>query len=96
MKIMKDHTKLKKEADLLKALGHPIRLCIVAGLLGRECNVSTMQECIKLPQPVISQHLAVLKFKKIISGERSGQEVIYKVVDERAKKIIENILLKEE
>ncbi len=93
---MKDYTKLKEEAGLLKALGHPIRLCIVAGLLGRECNVSTMQECIKLPQPVISQHLAVLKFKKIISGERSGQEVVYKVVDERAKKIIESILLKEE
>ena len=68
---MKDYTKLKEEAGLLKALGHPIRLCIVAGLLGRECNVSTMQECIKLPQPVISQHLAVLKFKKSLA--ESGQ-----------------------
>jgi ArsR family transcriptional regulator len=89
--IVLDYTKLNAKAEILKVLGHPLRLCIVAGLLGKECNVSTMQECVKLPQPIVSQHLAILKRKGIIKGERRGKEVVYSVIDPRVKGIIEQL-----
>ena len=76
------------EAEVLKVLGHPVRLKIVAGLCTRECNVKHIWECLGLPQATVSQHLALLKNKGIISGARDGVEVHYSVVHPLAKKIV--------
>lgn len=86
--IIQDYTKYQDMAETLKVLGHPVRLCIVKGLLAEEHNVTAMQECLELPQPVISQHLAVLKRKGIIRGERRGTEIRYKVVDGLVRELI--------
>ncbi|HHY47047.1 MAG TPA: winged helix-turn-helix transcriptional regulator [Firmicutes bacterium] len=76
-------------AEVLKALSHPVRLCIVKGLMetGR-CNVSEMQHCLRAPQSTISQHLARLRASRIIEGERDGVEVYYRVVSEDAKRVV--------
>ncbi|HET6419488.1 MAG TPA: metalloregulator ArsR/SmtB family transcription factor [Geobacteraceae bacterium] len=77
------------ESEILKVLGHPVRLKIVAGLCSQECNVKYIWECLGLPQATVSQHLALLKNKGIISGKRDGVEVHYSVIHPLAKKIIE-------
>ena len=78
------------EAEILKAIAHPARLCIVRGLwLNGGCNVSHMQECLETPQSTISQHLQKLRAAGIIAGERRGTEVVYRVVDERVKAMLE-------
>jgi ArsR family transcriptional regulator len=77
------------ESEVLKVLGHPIRLKIVAGLCTRECNVKHIWECLGLPQATVSQHLALLKNKGIIEGKREGVEVHYSVINPLAKKIID-------
>jgi DNA-binding transcriptional ArsR family regulator len=82
----------QREADILKVLGHPVRLKIVAGLLSGSCNVKHIWECLGLPQATVSQHLALLKNKGIIEGHRSGVEVFYSVVSDHAKAIIEALL----
>jgi ArsR family transcriptional regulator len=85
-----DKTKsFEREAEVLKVLGHPIRLKIVAGLLSEACNVKKIWECLGLPQATVSQHLALLKNKGIIEGRRSGVEVYYSVISEQARLIIE-------
>ncbi len=56
----------ERKAELLKILGHPVRLCIVNGLITKECNVTGIQDCLKLPQSTISQHLGILKAHGII------------------------------
>ena len=76
------------EAEVLKVLGHPIRLKIVAGLCAKECNVKHIWECLGLPQATVSQHLALLKHKGIIEGKREGVEVHYSVISRLAKKLI--------
>jgi DNA-binding transcriptional ArsR family regulator len=76
------------EAEILKVLGHPVRLKIVAGLCTNECNVKKIWECLGLPQATVSQHLALLKNKGIIEGKRGGAEVFYSVVNPLAKKIV--------
>ncbi|MBM3303417.1 MAG: winged helix-turn-helix transcriptional regulator, partial [Deltaproteobacteria bacterium] len=44
-----------REAEIFKALGHPIRLKIVYGLLRvGGCNVKNMQECLGLHQATVS------------------------------------------
>ncbi|MGB4503369.1 MAG: metalloregulator ArsR/SmtB family transcription factor [Syntrophaceticus sp.] len=79
----------KEKAELLKILAHPVRLCIVRGLMAQdECNVSYIQNCLDMPQSTISQHLAKLRSAGIIEGRRCGLEVYYSVINEDAKKIV--------
>ena len=85
---MEDTKKYEGTAEILKAIAHPVRLCIVKGLLNKQCNVSHMQECLELPQSTVSQHLSILRAKGIIKGERNGLEITYSVVNEDVKKII--------
>jgi DNA-binding transcriptional ArsR family regulator len=81
-----------QEAEMLKVLGHPIRLKIVAGLCAQECNVKHIWECLGLPQATVSQHLSLLKNKGIIEGKREGVEVRYTVIHPMARKLIELLL----
>lgn len=80
------------EAEILKVLGHPIRLKIVAGLCTNECNVKHIWECLHLPQATVSQHLALLKNKGIIEGKRDGVEVHYSVIHPLARKLIASLM----
>jgi DNA-binding transcriptional ArsR family regulator len=81
-----------REAEILKVLGHPVRLKIVAGLMSQSCNVKKIWECLELPQATVSQHLALLKNKGIIEGRREGVEVYYQVVSDLARKIVNALL----
>ncbi|NLZ48922.1 MAG: winged helix-turn-helix transcriptional regulator [Clostridiales bacterium] len=84
-----NYKELEEVSELLKVLAHPVRLCIVKGLLNNGgCNVSFMQQCLDVPQSTVSQHLQKLKSAGIIQGERKGLEITYRVIDERAAKII--------
>ena len=57
-----DEEKFNENAEILKVLAHPVRLCIVQGLLNcNGCNVSKIQNCLNIPQSTISQHLAKLR-----------------------------------
>jgi DNA-binding transcriptional ArsR family regulator len=78
----------KQKADILKALGHPIRFCIVEGLISGEQNVATMVECTGVPQPTVSQHLNILKAAGIIEGQRIGNQIHYSVISRDAKEIV--------
>ncbi len=81
-----------REAEILKVLGHPVRLKIVAGLMSQSCNVKKIWECLELPQATVSQHLALLKNKGIIEGRRDGVEVFYQVISDEARKIVEALM----
>lgn len=76
-------------ADTLKAIAHPVRLCIIKGLLEKgSCNVTHMQECLELPQSTVSQHLQKLRSLGIVETERHGLEIIYSVKDNKIKQLI--------
>lgn len=92
--IRKDY---EERAEMLKTLGHPVRLCIARGLISKgRCNVSYMEECLDVSQSAISQHLAKLKNAGIVKGYRAGNEVYYEVISESARKIINTLFEEEE
>lgn len=87
-----DYKQLEATSDLLKALAHPVRLCIVKGLVSNgPCNVSNMHSCLNLPQSTVSQHVSKLKSAGIIKGERKGTEIIYEISDPQIKALIDCI-----
>ena len=81
----------ERVSGALKALGHPARLKIVAGLLKDECNVAQIQKALGLPQSTISQHLRVLKEVGIIKGRKEGTRTCYRVIDPLVRKLVEMI-----
>jgi len=85
---MENESKFVQKSELLKALAHPTRLCIVKGLIEKESNVTSIQECLDLPQSTISQHLFKLKAVGIIKGEREGLKISYQVINEEVGRII--------
>jgi len=54
--------------------------------------VSKIQNCLDIPQSTISQHLAKLRSSGIIAGERNGLEIVYRVVNPKAKAIVNAIV----
>lgn len=91
--VIEDRELLEEAADFLRALAHPVRLCIVRRLLREgSCNVSYMQDCLDAPQSTVSQHLSKLRQAGLIRGERSGLEVTYRLKDERVAQILRVLL----
>lgn len=76
-------------AELLKVMAHPVRLCIVKGLLEKgECNVTNMHSCMEAPQSTVSQHIQKLKSAGIIEGRRNGLEIFYHIKNEKMKELM--------
>ncbi|ADD69146.1 transcriptional regulator, ArsR family [Denitrovibrio acetiphilus DSM 12809] len=81
-------------SEKLKALGHPIRLKLVIGLMGKECNVTKICKGLEIPQATTSQHLAILKNKGIIVGKRTGTSICYSLCDDGVKEMIKELMHK--
>ena len=87
----------EEQAALLKALAHPVRLRIVHGLLSAGCrNVSCMEKGTGLSQSCVSQHLQKLRTAGVVTAERSGNEVYYRIASPRAAALVEVLLGEEE
>lgn len=77
------------QSELLRAIGHPVRLCILNGLIqNKGSNVNHMQCCLSMPQSTISTHLAKLRAAGAIVCERDGKEIVYSVKDKKIVKLI--------
>ena len=80
---------ITSKAELLKAISHPIRLCLVKKLSEKEsCNVSYFTECMGVNQSTISQHLAKLRDIGIVGCIRDGQNINYYLKNEEVKMIV--------
>ncbi|WP_019637278.1 ArsR/SmtB family transcription factor [Paenibacillus fonticola] len=86
----------EEAAEMLKALAHPVRLCIVRGLLKNgPCNVSYMQECLEIPQSTVSQHLQKLRSSGIVKAQRQRHEIYYTIENETVRRIVQTLFEEE-
>jgi DNA-binding transcriptional ArsR family regulator len=75
-------------ARTLKVCGHPVRLKLLRAIQSSEPCVSDLWRCVGEPQPVVSQHLAVLKREKIVASRIEGNRRIYSVTDPWVRELI--------
>lgn len=76
------------KADFFRALAHPVRIRILEALGGGEHSVQELQEALGLEQPVVSQHLAVLRAKNIVAPRKLGTTVRYALNDPLITKLL--------
>ena len=67
------------QAKIFKALGHTSRLTMVTALQESEKCVCELQQVVGCDMSTISKHLAVLKEAGIVSTEKRGTSVYYKL-----------------
>ena len=78
-------------SDLLKAMANPQRLRVLCLLIEREMSVGEINALVDLSQSALSQHLAVLREKNLVSTRREAQTVYYAVSDGLVHDIIETL-----
>jgi len=75
--------------DLLRSLAAPLRLAIVTELAGGEVRcVHQLVDALDAPQPLVSQHLRVLRSAGVVHGSRRGREIEYTLTDEHIAHIV--------
>jgi ArsR family transcriptional regulator len=79
---------LSDAGELLRALAAPVRIAIVLQLRDSDRCVHELVDALSVAQPLISQHLRVLKTAGVVQGERRGREVVYRLVDDHLAHIV--------
>lgn len=74
-------------AELLRALGTPVRLALVDLLADGPRYVLELVDALGVPQPLVSQHLKTLRAARLVEAERDGRLVRYRLADEHVAHI---------
>lgn len=70
-------TEAKAKAEVLKALGNPVRLLVVEALRESELAVQDLNRLVPVHQTTLSRHLDKLKKAGIVAERRLGPRVLY-------------------
>lgn len=79
---------LPEAGELLRALAAPVRIAIVLQLRESQRCVHELAEALEVTQPLVSQHLRILKTAGVVRGQRRGREVVYHLVDDHLAHIV--------
>ena len=85
---MAEHEAYEAAGELLRALAAPVRIAIVTELAGGQRCVHELVDALQVPQPLVSQHLRVLRGAGVVRGSRRGREIVYSLVDEHVAHIV--------
>ena len=65
------------KASIFHALAHPTRIAIVEALRDGEISARAIQERLGVEQANLSQHLAILRSRQIVTSRKEGNQVFY-------------------
>ena len=77
------------KAEFFKALAHPLRIRILEILRHGERSVQELQTALDLDQSTVSQQLAVLRAKRVVTARKEGTTVRYAVHDARVGALLD-------
>ena len=65
------------KSSVFQALAHPTRVAIIEALREGELAAGSIQERLGLEQANLSQHLAILRTRQIVTNRKEGNQVFY-------------------
>src|SRR5271169_3286663 len=77
------------KASVFQALGHPTRIAIVEMLRQGELSAGAIQERLGVEQANVSQHLAILRSRQIVSSRKQGNQVFYSLRSQVLIKVLD-------
>jgi ArsR family transcriptional regulator len=80
-------------ANICQALGDPKRIQILYALHQRPRHVTALAEALGMPQPTASRHLRVLRERALVTTERDGPAVVYRLTEPRMIEVLDTMRL---
>jgi DNA-binding transcriptional ArsR family regulator len=77
------------KAEFFQAIAHPTRIAILEQLRDGELSAGALVERLGLEQANASQHLGVLRSKRIVVNRKAGNQVFYSVRDPLVIKVLD-------
>ena len=65
------------KANVFQALAHPTRIAIIEVLRDGEVSAGAIQERLSIEQANLSQHLAILRSRQLVTNRKEGNQVFY-------------------
>lgn len=82
---------LGQAAECLRLLAHPHRLRMIQMLLQGDYTVGELAEACELPTAMASEHLRLMQRCGLLSSEKEGRKVFYRVAEPHLKSILKCI-----
>ena len=77
-------------------LADTTRVQALWSLTHREMSVNELAEHVGKPAPSVSQHLAKLRWAKVVQTRQEGTRVYYSLVDEHARSLVDHAVFQAE
>ncbi|MEN6535035.1 MAG: metalloregulator ArsR/SmtB family transcription factor [Bryobacteraceae bacterium] len=74
------------KASVFQALAHPTRIAVVEALCDGELSAKALAERLGVEQANLSQHLAILRSRQLVTNRKEGNQVFYSL---RTKVLVE-------
>lgn len=78
---------IEPNVEVLKALAHASRLTILSALIDGERSVGELEAVCAIPQPAMSQQLAVLRKADLVTTRRDHKLVFYAINHARVRSL---------
>ena len=87
---MEDDDRLAYVSQMLKLMGHPLRIQILAMLeSSQELPAGTFHEALNEPQPTVSQHLNRMRLSGLLQIRKQGGQVLYSLRQPRVLEVLD-------
>ena len=80
-----------RAAELLKSMSNPARLMVLCQLTEGEKSVGELEAMVPLSQSALSQHLALLRQRNLVTTRRSGQMIYYSLAGVEASAVLSTL-----
>ena len=81
--------KVEKATNFLKLFSNKTRILVLCNLVNGRKTVNELVLLIDVKQSALSQHLAKMRVDQILSTQRAGKYIYYKIQDSSVKNIIQ-------
>lgn len=75
-------------AEVFSLLSDPTRIRIIVALREGEMSVGELAEKVGKSPTAVSQHLAKLRWGKVVQARQEGTRVFYSLIDEHARELV--------
>lgn len=72
-------------AELLRVLGHPVRLTLLSAIIDGERPVGEIETLTGIAQPMLSQQLGVMRKSRLVDTRREAKQIFYRINHERIR-----------
>ncbi|GLE53865.1 ArsR/SmtB family transcription factor [Mycobacterium montefiorense] len=84
-----DPASASRIAETLQALASPNRLMILTRLRQSPCSVGDLSTAVGMEQPAVSNQLRLLRALGLVTGDRSGRNIVYRLYDTHVAQLLD-------